>query len=296
LMSLNVGMWCIDRVSSASDKITVGMVIECWCGGWASNPRRPTPTGLKPVVKPKSGDSLTIRVEESILDEGFFNYCITRASRRTCEEYVRRLREIAGGRDYRDTRWTRTAYKLYLRFLCETGSDEACSEYKRVKLKPSKPDTYIPGDEEIREALSSELGSFYSLLVQSGLRVDEVIRVLETRDLDIVRLDGFVRVRLDWWRGQKKAFWGYFLDEPRIDTPLVGIYKKRERLGLIPFKYARKWMATQLLRLGCQGLVVDFIQGRVERNVLARNYANLLVLGDECYARYASWLRGWLQG
>ena len=266
-----------------------------WCGGWGLNPRRPTPTGLKPADKLKNMDSATSGVEENILKNGFFNYCTSRASKQTCEAYIRRLLEIRDGRSWEETRWTRTAYKLYLRYLCEELDDEqACQKYKHIKLVPSKPDTYVPSDQEIVEALNSELGYFYYLLIQSGLRVNEVVKIINKIDeLKIVELDGYIRISLDWWRGQKKAFWGYFLEKPK-PISVLNIYKRRERLGLLPLKYPRKWVSTQLLRLNCDPMVVDFITGHTERKVLARNYANLLVLGDDCYAKYARWLKNWL--
>ena len=64
---------------------------------------------------------------------------------------------LAGLRRPGDTRWHLTAWKRWLRWECE--------EFKRHKSRPSRPDVYVPSDEEIRQALESSLGFFYRVLV-----------------------------------------------------------------------------------------------------------------------------------
>ena len=68
----------------------------------------------------------------------------------------------------------------------------------------------------------------------------------------------------------------------------------RQELGLLPFKYVRKWVATKMLSLDIQEAAVDFIQGRVPDSVLQKHYLNLLTLADQEYRKYATWLREWL--
>jgi len=60
-----------------------------------------------------------------------------------------------------------------------------------------------------------------------------------------------------------------------------------QRLGTIPWKYVRKYVATKLVELDCPEIAIDFIQGRAETSILRRNYAQILAAADKCYKRYA---------
>ncbi|MCE4607321.1 MAG: hypothetical protein F7B59_08365, partial [Desulfurococcales archaeon] len=126
-----------------------------WCGGWGSNPRRPTPTGLKPVPTivgsnpPTIGflkQTLGIVFSQKLLKQ-FLEWCKNNASEETCNYYARRLEEIDNGsKEIGSSRWHITAYKKLARYLCERGNRKACEEYKRVKSRKSNPDNYIPPD------------------------------------------------------------------------------------------------------------------------------------------------------
>ena len=110
--------------------------------------------------------------------------------------------------------------------------------------------------------------------------------------LRIVELNGFIRVELNWIRGTKKAFWGYFLEKPEkiIITPdAVSKYAQKQKL-LCP-KYPRKFMATKMIELGINSDVVDFIQGHTPQKILTKHYADLLVAADQAYKIYAKWLK-----
>jgi len=283
-----------------------------WCGGWDLNPRRPTPSGPKPdPSKPGSnaGDTqgnyqpdgfLKQRLGISLsqkLESEFLAWCIRKASREICQQYLKKIHEIdVGGRQIEDTRWHITAYKRFTKFLCEKGNNKACEDFKRVKSRRSNPDLYIPSDGEIRNALNSPLGDFYLALLESGLRAVEVARVLsESSKLRWVEIGGFARVELNWRRGAKRAYWGYFLErKPEESIDLDELQEKRQALGLVGFKYIRKYVATRLVELGCNELSIDFIQGRVPQSILGKHYARLIIAADNCYRKYASWLREWL--
>jgi len=278
------------------------------------NPRRPTPSGPQPdpsapgslsrtVLDSSSArgvlkKTLGIQVSQKLKRE-FLEWCQKKASPEVCRQYWNRILEIdRGERDIESSRWHITAYKRLARFLCEEKENpRGCKEFKRVKSRKSHFDPYVPSNEEILEALRAPepLGTIYRLLIESGLRLTELVRIFE-ENLRVIRLDGFVRVELAWYRGSKKAYWGYFLEEPpRLSVSYDRLQDMREALGLTPFKYTRKWQATQLVKLGCNDMQIDFIQGRAPENVLRRNYAEILEAADNCYKKYAEWLKNHLQ-
>lgn len=230
------------------------------------------------------------------LEREFLEWCRAGSSEETCRQYLRKLEEIdCGERPVWASRWHVTAYKRFSRFLCEAkNSKKACEEFKRVKSKRSRPDVYVPQDSEIREALNSSLGFFYRVLVESGLRAVEAARVLEG-DLRCVELGGFVRCELQMIRRSKRAYWAYLLEKPEPRPVDLGrLQEARQELGLVPFKYVRKWVATKMISLGLQEAAVNFIQGRVPDSVLRKHYLNLLTIADKEYEKYAGWLRRWL--
>ncbi|MCE4628213.1 MAG: hypothetical protein F7C34_03585 [Desulfurococcales archaeon] len=223
----------------------------------------------------------------------FLAWCRERASPETCSQYERYLARPLNP----NNRWSVTAWKRYYRFLCEEKGDKrACEEFSKIRSKRSGSDLWVPPDSEIRRALESPLGWLYSLLIQSGLRFSELVRILEEADrLEWYDGEGYSRVLLAWKRGSKRAFWGYFLQrvEPRPVSP-DRLQDMRQALGLPGFKYMRKWAATKMYEAGCGEAEVDFIQGRTPDSVLRKHYLMIIGKADECYKRYAAWLRGWL--
>ena len=51
-----------------------------------------------------------------------------------------------------------------------------------------------------------------------------------------------------------------------------------------------------MIELGVEATVVDFIQSRVSSSVLARHYLNLAAIADRKYEKFARWLKYLLQG
>lgn len=173
----------------------------------------------------------------------------------------------------------------------------ACEDFQRLKSKKSGSDLWVPQDHEIRRALDSQLGWLYNLLIQSGLRFSELLRILEEADrLEWYEGEGYARVLLDWRRGSKRSFWGYFLERLEHVKGLSAdrLQDMRQALGLPGFKYMRKWVATKMYEVGCGEAEVDFIQGRTPDTILRKHYLAILGKADECYKKYAGWLRGWL--
>ena len=287
-----------------------------WCGGWDLNPRRPTPTGLKPapggsapqpqihpdnhptpsVLKQRLGSPLS----QKLLAE-FREYCMKKASREVCEGYAKRLEEIDRGEKPVDhSRWHITAYKKLARYLCEErGEKRACDEFKRVKSRKSEADLWVPSDQEMRDTLaraceeSVDLCWFYKLLLYTGLRAVEVEKALARGEW--VEEDGVWLQTLQAYRGSKRAFLAFSLERPpRLRVSADWVSHKAQRLGLVPPKYVRKYVSTKMIALGIQEIIVDFIQGRTPTTVLRQRYVYLRETAKQEYKKYAEWLREWL--
>ena len=222
-------------------------------------------------------------------------WCQSRGtSPETCTKYAGYLQKPLDP----NNRWSAKAYKLYLKWLCEEYNHaESCEQYKRLKVPQAGADLKVPGLDDIVESIR-KAGPYrlvYLILLESGLRLVEVVKLIrEYPSLECVKLDGFERCLLGHTRGKKRALWGYHISP--IEDSIGDITDRRvtsyaEKYGLVPPKYVRKFVATQMVTLGIPPHVVDFYQGRSPRSVLMQHYAQLLGVADREYARYAQWLR-----
>ena len=194
-------------------------------------------------------------------------------------------------------RWSVKAYKLYLKWLCEEhGHQESCQAYKRLKTPQAKPDLKVPSLEEILDSIrrAGPYSIVYMILLESGLRLVEAVNLIrEYPRLECTKLDGFQRCLLGYARGKKQALWAYHITpiEKADNLSDRRVTSYAEKYKLVPPKYIRKFVATQMVTLGIPPHVVDFIQGRAPRGVLLQHYAPLLGLADREYRKYAEWLR-----
>ena len=265
------------------------------------NPRRPTPSGPQPEtprVSPRKkrgslGKDLPLSVVPTApkLNE-FMIWCLEQASRETCDQYVRKLREPLN----ENNRWSVTAWKKYLRYLCEVrGLTEACEINKKIKSKKSKPDKYVPSTDEVKKVLriaEEPYRTIYWVLIQSGLRVNEATYLVSNIDrLRKTDLGGYWRVETELERGTKKSWVAYLVTlPPKIMITAESVSKYTQRKGLLPPKYVRKYTATQMVKVGIQTSIVNFIQGRTPRDVLEANYLELVALADQEYTKYKEFL------
>ncbi|MCE4606643.1 MAG: hypothetical protein F7B59_04830, partial [Desulfurococcales archaeon] len=281
-------------------------LLRVWCGGWGSNPRRPTPSGPQPDPTPVT----TAMVTGSFLKQGagfkfsqkelgrFTQWCRKHASERVCRGYISYLNKPLD----EGNRWSITAWKRYWKYRCEERRDKkACEKFKELKSKRSRSDLYIPSDQEVFEGIrhsEQPFSTVFWVLAQSGLRLTEAAYLLSNIDnIRIVELGGFLRAELQLERGTKKAFWAYLLEMPPkivVHPKAVSDYASENKL-LAP-KYYRKWVAQKLSVMGCDLDTIDFIQGRTPSRILTKHYVELTSRADKCYSEYAEWLRGWLNG
>jgi len=138
----------------------------------------------------------------------------------------------------------------------------------------------------------------YNLLLDSGLRLVEVVRLLNDFP-DAERLEGFYRCPIGLFRGSKQAYYCYLTEHThRLVKTLKDkvsegmIEKKFDRSGYTRPKYLRKFANDMMTseRLNIPESVADFIQGRVPRSIGAKHYMQLKRKADQFYPRYAEYL------
>jgi len=175
-----------------------------------------------------------------------------------------------------------------------------CEEYEllddsiillfRNKLKLPKYygiDNYIPSKEQIKENLINVKDYCYEsyivvrILIESGLRVKEVIEFLRTYDKGKIEVfDNFVVYPLFFLRGNKTSYYIFFsrntfeefkkLDFSDYNIERLKTYIKRH--GFIPLKYMRKFNFTLLVEADINFEIANFIQGRASKNIGFNHY------------------------
>ncbi len=259
------------------------------------NPRRPTPSGPQLLAKKVSHVRVSpvkkglIIADSGKLDE-FFRWCLGKGtSYETCIQYVKYLRKPLNP----DNKWSILAYKAYFKF---TGNEEL---WKKIKTKQSRPDLNIPTLEEVLATLkaacstSKELCLVYKLLIESGARLSEIVKMLkEFNPSKLKEHSGFYTYTLGYYRGSKRSFYVFTVTKPEklvISGNWVSNWASKN--NLVCPKYVRKFVATKMASLEIPMEIVNFIQGRVPRTILERHYLNLYALALRYYPKYAEWLR-----
>ena len=154
----------------------------------------------------------------------------------------------------------------------------------------------MPSLEDVLETIGKAdepYKTVFKLLVYTGLRLREAVFLLRSIDkLRKTRLDGFYRVELDLERQTKKSFVAYtpiIPEKIRITDREVSEYARKN--GLLAPKYFRKFVATQMAKLGIPENAIEFIQGRVPEKIIRKHYLDLVALADIEYKKYAEWLK-----
>ncbi len=109
----------------------------------------------------------------------FLEWCLEKGtSYETCIQYVKYLRKPLN----LGNKWSVLAYKAYFRF---TENEEL---WKKIRTKQSRPDLNVPTDQEVLETLeaacsySQELCLVYKVLIESGARLSEIVKMLKEFD------------------------------------------------------------------------------------------------------------------
>jgi intergrase/recombinase len=138
----------------------------------------------------------------------------------------------------------------------------------------------------------------YNLLLDSGLRLVEVVRLLNNFP-EAERLEGFYRCPVGLFRGSKQAYYCYLTEytfqlvkqlEEKVDK--LSLSKWLQNYQYTRAKYIRKFVNDMMTseRLNIPESVADFIQGRVPKSIGAKHYMQLKRKADQFYPRYAEYV------
>ncbi len=221
----------------------------------------------------------------------FIKWCTDRGtSLDTCQRYATYLQRPLAKRN----KWSVIAYKLWAKM---TGDKEL---YERLKTPQSSVDLKVPAPREVLEAVgkacraSQALCLVYKMLLESGARLTEVCKML--REFDSARLtehNGFYTYALGYARGSKQSFYIFCITRPKkIEVSDKWVRNWASKNNVVSPKYIRKFVATAMASLGIPESTINFIQGRVPRDILSKHYLSLYALALQHYPRYAEWLRG----
>ncbi|MEM3875416.1 MAG: integrase [Candidatus Bathyarchaeia archaeon] len=165
-------------------------------------------------------------------------------------------------------------------------------------------DIKVPEEEQIISDLKrivSEPLNFqaeYNLLLDSGLRLVEVVRLLNNFP-EAERLEGFYRCPVGFFRGSKQAYYCYMTEYTyqlikKLNEKVSEIrLKRRHQLHKYTrAKYLRKFANDMMTseRLNIPESVADFIQGRVPKSIGAKHYMKLKRKADQYYPRYTQYV------
>ncbi|MBS7636847.1 hypothetical protein KEJ37_05895 [Candidatus Bathyarchaeota archaeon] len=165
-------------------------------------------------------------------------------------------------------------------------------------------DVKVPEEEQIisdlRRIVSEPLPlqAEYNLLLDSGLRLVEVVRLLNDFP-EAEHLEGFYRCPVGFFRGSKQAYYCYMTEYTyqlikKLNEKVSEIrLKRRHQLHKYTrAKYLRKFANDTMTseRLNIPESVADFIQGRVPKSIGAKHYMQLKRKADQFYPRYAEYI------
>jgi intergrase/recombinase len=165
-------------------------------------------------------------------------------------------------------------------------------------------DINVPGEEQVISDLkrivsdSLPLQAEYNLLLDSGLRLVEVVRLLNSFP-EAEHLEGFYRCPVGLFRGSKQAYYCYMTEYTyqliqRLNEKVSEVRLKRlhQLHKYTRAKYIRKFVNDTMTseRLNIPESVADFIQGRVPKSIGAKHYMQLKRKADQFYPRYAEYV------
>ncbi len=109
------------------------------------------------------------------------------------------------------------ALRSYLNYLVEKSilTEEGLKTFKKkVPLKQSKADNYIPSNEEVMKAYSKindkRYKTIFKLLAFSGARITELVKMVKEYDSSkLIEEEKFAKYQLHYNRGHKSSFYIY---------------------------------------------------------------------------------------
>ena len=187
------------------------------------------------------------------------------------------------------------AVRSYLNYLSKKSllSDEQVTKFKKkLPLKQSKPDNYIPSNDEVVKAFKQlkdkRFQTIFKLLAFSGARITELVKMVKEYDPSkLIVNDKFAKYQLHYNRGHKSSFYIYMPKEliPELHKFYIHvdtITHQISKSGLNP-KYLRKWFYNFLIYNNVPEGVADFIEGRASSSVGSMHYLSKAKQADYWY-------------
>ncbi len=226
-------------------------------------------------------------------------------SRKVSSKYARNILSYARKPLTTSQNYSVLAYRLMLHYIEDRYDVDVHNYLRLLKLHRKGIDLKIPSSEDVLKSLEylrnietrkHDYYQLYLLLLASGIRLSEAQLFLDNYSFPYTD-HGDVRVyTVNYQRGSKAVFyvftprWLRLRQDKGVRWDINGPHRK------VPVKpkYIRKFFATKMFELGVSAEVIDFIQGRTPRSILARHYLNLLPQAVENYKKYARWLDDFL--
>ena len=187
------------------------------------------------------------------------------------------------------------AARSYLNYLSQKSllSDEQVARFKKkLPLKQSKADNYIPSNDEVihayKQLKDKRFQTIFKLLAFSGARITELVKMVkEYEPSKLIVNDKFAKYQLHYNRGHKSSFYIYMPKELVPDLHKFYIHvdtitHQISKSGLNP-KYLRKWFYNFLIYNNVPEGVADFIEGRASATVGSMHYLSKAKQADYWY-------------
>jgi intergrase/recombinase len=201
------------------------------------------------------------------------------------------------------------SFRVLFNYLVALGYDEGIINVLRKSLPNancSGVDLKVPEEQEIIRSLNaiknatSKYLALYNLLIDSGLRLVEAMKVITEFNPDKAeQVNGFYRVEIGAFRGNKQAFYGYFTEytfkllcqvSDKSLRAATAAHRCRKHKAIAP-KYLRKFAFDKMVELEIPESVADFIEGRVPKRIGAKHYMVLRRQADKFYGKYDEYLK-----
>jgi len=236
-------------------------------------------------------DLLREGVKESTL-KGWLYYLNKAKDKRLCSaEDVRKL--WLGGSQ---RMWKESLSRFFSWYAKKYDAEELIAKLRKGLPEKVKRgvDTYVPTDAEVlklRDSLPNEYADVYNVLISTGLRLTEVLYLLNNKDkVRVVDLGEFVRIHLDLMRKSKNALVCYL--PKSVFESLKPLKAHKDTVsdvfcdsGLCE-KYLRKWFNQKVRQVVKDRDLAEFLEGRISGlSVGAVHYTDLIALADKEYPK-----------
>ena len=187
------------------------------------------------------------------------------------------------------------ALRSYLNYLVGKSllTEEGIKHFKKkIPLRQSKADNYIPSNEEVIHAYSKikdkRYQTIFKLLAFSGARITELVKMVKEYDPSkLIVNEKFAKYQLHYNRGHKSSFYiympkGMIPELHKFYIHVDTITHQISQSGLNP-KYLRKWFYNFLIYNNVPEGVADFIEGRASATVGSMHYLSKAKQADHWY-------------